>query len=432
MSTPFVWRVQVDEIEEEIPLEPTNEMEEETSLEPTNEMEEGTSFEPTNEMEEETSTNEREEESPPEATNEMEEEAPLEPTKALVKRIHSQLQLRKRASEVEKQRKQIHAEAESDDDGPVSPVVKICCVVGATALICLFWYIYYSINQSMRHDADLQAKIMAGDKMATLNTVKMHTIQSHSAWYQVAILVIVLCATGLLGYFVFNKDISRHSHDKRTKLARMASDAIIVQERIVTDLKVALNVQMIEVTGLTEKVTEYKQQIEKQEKMGRKNEEEIKRLRKQKLKKEGELRAAGVKLKSMVECYEEAKVKIKKLQDDKDEKEQSIKALEQVISDGKAKLKVTEADLRWERSLKEASHQRESELATSQEQYREEIQKLKIKKKKLKVQKKHLESEKERLEEAERQREEESSEDEQETAESDAKKDSKGSSCVVS
>lgn len=302
-------------------------------------------------------------------------------------------------SEIEPDHKtKLHEEAEKDDYGTVSPIVIICCVLATLGLFSLVYYIYYSLKQTMTHDADLQEKILSGDKIATLTSLKSQTIQYNSIIYNLTILVGLLFATGAVGYIIFYKDASKHRDKKALTVARMAADALNSQERELSEIKVQLSTKMARVEGLMERIQDFKDQIEKQERREIKNEEAILRLHEEKSKKEAELREANEELQTTRELYQKADNKVKTLKSELERKEQSERALQQEIAAGKVYVSNLETDLRREQSEAEASRRRASELERSEERARNQVHQLEIEKAKFEERREHAERERRRVE----------------------------------
>lgn len=160
--------------------------------------------------------------------------------------------------------------------------------ISALTLIYLVWYLYHFLFDQSLIEAELEEKNLF--TMETLIDLKSQTVQCNQAIYNILLFLFVIAGTVVIGSIVFFKDTSKHRARKAHHIATVATETLDHQTIY---FQSQLNDQTLEDTLKKIKIEQYEDQIE--------------HLQRENSRKDAEINALNVELKSMQKLLEETK-----------------------------------------------------------------------------------------------------------------------------
>ena len=277
----------------------------------------------------------------------------------------------------------IYDTARNDEEAPVSLTVKICWGLAAVAVIGLVSFVGYSLLRTQSNDANLEDKIMSGDKAESLRALKQQSIQIYVTIFVIVIVVLILVMSAGFGYLIYFKDATKHETNKTWNVVHSAERAVDFNEDVISRLTGDLRVQVAHISNLEHDVDKYSAKIDELSKKDDKNQERIRELMEQKAEKVAELSEAKASLKITQESLAEAKVREEEKDKHLRNKDELIRKQSQEAAVTNSRMSRLQDDLRREQSEASSLRSRASLLERSQEEYRSRMHRLEVDKARL-------------------------------------------------
>ena len=280
------------------------------------------------------------------------------------------------AIQSEQLKDEIYTAAESTESVPVTLVVKICWTLAALTVVSLVAFVCHALLQTQSHDANLEEKIMSGNKAESLRALKQQSVQSYFTIFVMVIVVLVLLMSAGFGYLLFYKDAAKHDDHQKQQIVRKALKAVDTQEGKIMRLTADRDIQMVMICQLEKEVRGFETQIEEMKNKDVRNEEEIKLLMEQKMEKQAKLAASNEILRNTEKRLEETKERANRLEKDKEKVERSNAKLEQNLANENARILRLSTDLSREQAEVGSLRNRTRDLERSEGHFRSRMYQL--------------------------------------------------------
>jgi myosin heavy subunit len=280
-------------------------------------------------------------------------------------------------------KEKIFATARNDEEAPVTLIVKICWGFAAIAVICLVSFVGYSLLRTQSNDANLEDRIMSGDKAESLRALKQQSIQNYFTIFVIVIVVLVLIMSAGFGYLIYFKDATKHETNKTWNVVHSAEQAVDFNEDVISKLTGDLRLQVAHISNLEHDVDKYTVEIDELSKKDDRNQEKITELMEQKAEKMAELSQAKASLKATEESLAEAKVREEEKDKKLEDKDELIKKQSQEAAVTNSRMSRVQEELRREQSDASSLRSRASLLERAQDEYRSRMHQLEVDKARL-------------------------------------------------
>ena len=268
--------------------------------------------------------------------------------------------------------------ARENKTAPTSSAVKIYWGVAAVSSILLVSFVIYTLLRTQSSDANLEDRILSGDKTESLKALKEQSIQNYFTIFMLIIGVLLVGMFVAFGHFQYSKETTQYEKEKSLDVMHSARQTFDVSEDAISKLTGDLQMNKLVVATLEFEVDKCTKEIDGLSEKDEKNMEKIAELKEQKAEKEAKLAAAQATLKVTEKSLEEAKGSIQDLNQNLQGKEEMNKKLHEEAARDRSKISRLRDDLSRSECDTSSLRSRARLLEDSREEYRSRMHQLEV------------------------------------------------------